>query len=291
MGKILTNEPLWNKTTFRIGGPADKLVYPETKKELERWLRSGEVTCVMGGGSNMLVSDAGVRGAVIHLGYGFRDVSIEKPGDGSVVVLAGAGISLTALSGLLMKESVSGLEFAYGIPGLLGGALVMNAGAMGGDMKHVVDAVKIMTFEGEEKTLTGDECGFSYRSSSFPEGAVVCCVKMILEEGDKKTINKIMRANQADRKARQPLEYPSAGSVYKNPEGRAAGRLIERAGLKGFAVGDAEVSGKHANFIINRGRATARDTLGLMKIIEDTVEEKFDVTLEREIRLVGEFDG
>ncbi len=290
MATILRNEPLWNKTTFKIGGPADKLVFPEAY-ELTEWMRSNEAPMILGGGANLLIADSGIRGTTLSLERGFRDIRIERPGGGKVTVRVQAGAGLTRLAGILVKESVAGFEFACGIPGLVGGALIMNAGTGGGEMKDVIESVTVITADGVEKTLSGDECGFSYRSSGFPEGCVITEAVMSLREGDSHAISEEMKRVQRERKAKQPLEFPSAGSVYKNPPGDFAGRLIEEAGMKEVSVGDAQVSARHANFIINRGRARAADVLRLMELIEKKVYESSGVALEREIRLMGDFGG
>ncbi|VAX14726.1 UDP-N-acetylenolpyruvoylglucosamine reductase [hydrothermal vent metagenome] len=291
MTTILRNEPLWNKTTFRIGGLADRLIYPETNVELAKCLEADKTPTVLGGGANMLISDSGIRGDVISLERGFREVSIKNTGGGEVVVTAQAGVRLSRLCAALMSKSVAGLEFATGIPGLIGGALIMNAGTGGSEMKDIVESVTVMTGGGVEKTIQADECGFGYRSSDFPQGCVITEAVLKLREGDADDIKKKIRRIQAERKQRQPLQYPSAGSVFKNPVGDFAGRLIEKAGMKQASVGDAQVSAKHANFIINMNKAKAANVLKLMRIIENKVHEKFGVTLEREIRLVGDFDG
>ena len=280
--------PLWKRTTFHIGGPADLLVFPETEADVARWLRSGDVSLILGGGSNLLVSDTGVRGVTLSLGPAFGDVKIEKK-EGSVIVTAGASVTMTRLAGILMKSSVTGLEFAYGIPGMLGGALVMNAGAKDGEMKDVVDSVRVVTAEGARVEIRRDEIGFGYRSSSFPEGCVITGAVLRLREGRREEINEKMRRNQLARKTTQPLNLPSAGSVYKNPAEDFAGRLIDAAGLKGASVGDAKVSEKHANFIVNAGRATAADVMELMRLVEQRVFESSGTMLDREVRLAGDF--
>jgi len=291
MTTILRNEPLWNKTTFKIGGPADRLLYPETSAELAKCLEAEKAPTILGGGANLLISDSGIRGDVISLERGFREVSIENLKGGEVVVTAQAGARLSRLAGVLMKKSVAGLEFATGIPGLIGGALIMNAGTGDSEMKDIVKSVTVMTAGGVEKTMQADECGFGYRSSDFPEGCVITETVLMLRKGDTEDIKKKIRRIRAARKQTQPLEYPSAGSVYKNPTGDYAGRLVEKAGMKKVRVGDAKVSAKHANFIINMDKAKAANVLKLMKMIENKVQEKFGVALEREIRLIGDFDG
>ncbi len=289
MARILVNEPLWHRSTFKIGGEAEKLVFPGSLKELVEWLSSGTVTHILGGGANVLISDSGLRGVVISAQEGLNNWSVRRTGNGGVLVDVQAGISLSKLSSLLMKESVAGIEFAYGIPGLLGGALIMNAGAMDGEMKDIVETVTLVTPGGKVKTIRNDQCGFAYRSSSFPAGSVITSAVLKLTEGKREAIMDRMKKNQQERKSRQPLDKPSAGSVYKNPPGDFAGRLIEEAGLKGARVGGAIVSDKHANFIINRGNAKADDVLTLMTLVEKRVSEQFGVELEREINLMGDF--
>ena len=289
MARILVNEPLWHRSTFKIGGSAERLVFPESLTELAEWMGSGKVTHILGGGANLLISDSGLRGVVINIQEGLNKWNLRRIGNGAVLVEAQAGISLSKLANLLMKESISGLEFAYGIPGLLGGALIMNAGAVAGEMKDVVETVTMLTPGGKEKTVRNDQCEFSYRSSGFPEGCVLTSAVLKLTEGDRETIKKLMRNNQLERKSRQPLDKPSAGSVYKNPPGDFAGRLIEEAGLKGTIIGGAMVSEKHANFIVNIGNAKADDVLSLMKLVEKRVSEQFGIDLKREIRLMGDF--
>lgn len=281
--------PMRERTTLRVGGPADLVVYPGNIRELVEVMREGGVSLVLGGGSNLLVSDEGVRGTALSLGQAFRAAEIKRRGE-DVLIEAGAGVLLAKLSGMAMKASAAGLEFAYGIPGTLGGALVMNAGAGGGRMKDVVETVDVVTREGEAVRLRGEEAGFGYRSSSFPEGCVITSAVIRLREGDARKINEKMRRLQLERKASQPLSMPSAGSVFKNPPGDFAGRLIEAAGLKGAREGGAMVSEKHANFIVNTGSASAADVHGLMIRVEREVYGKFGVRLEREIRLVGRFE-
>lgn len=291
MTTILRNEPLWNKTTFRIGGPADSLIYPETNAELAKYLEADKAPTILGGGANLLISDSGIRGDIISLERGFRKVSIENLSGGEVIVRAQAGARISQLAGTLMKKSVAGFEFATGIPGLMGGALIMNAGTGENEMKDVVESVTLITAGGVEKTIPAAECGFGYRSSGFPQGCVITEAVMRFSGGDIEEIKGKMERIQAERKARQPLSYPSAGSVYKNPAGDFAGRLIEKAGMKQARVGQAQVSEKHANFIINQGKAKAADVYKLMRMIEKRVDEEFGVELEREIRLMGDFDG
>jgi len=283
------NAPLAPLTTFGIGGPADLLVYPESEQELARWLRSGDVSLVLGGGSNLLVSDKGVRGVVLCLSKMFKAVTFAPPSEGQVIVRAQAGAHLGRIVAEAYKRSLAGLEFAMGIPGTLGGALVMNAGAKDGEMKNVVEHVRVMKRDGQILEMNASDCGFEYRKSSFPEGSVILDCAIRLAEGDKEKIHEKMRSNQLARKASQPLDMQSAGSVFKNPAGDFAGRLIEAAGLKGVSIGGAMVSEKHANFIVNLGWAKASDVLAVMETVEKKVLETAGIRLEREIRLAGAF--
>ncbi len=289
MTTIEKNAPLWKKTTFHIGGKADVIVYPETVEDLAKWMGKGEISLILGGGSNLLVSDKGIRGVVVSMERWNRDTKISKEADGDILVRVGSGAGLTWLSGMLMKNSVSGLEFGYGIPGAIGGALLMNAGASEGEMKDVVANVTLVTKEGKVEKLNCEECGFGYRSSQFPEGAVITETTLRLKKGAEKKIHEKMRNAYLKRQATQPLDMHSAGSIYKNPQGDYAGRLIEMAGLKGMAVGDAQLSEKHANFIVNLGQAKASEVLKLMGFVEATVLERFNVKLDREVKVVGEF--
>lgn len=287
MGAIEKNAPLWKRTTFRIGGAADTLITPGSTEELARILRAEDVKLILGGGSNLLVSDAGIRGVVVNLRGGLDWITPLGDDGETARVNVGAGTQLVKLSGWAMKMSLTGLEFAFGIPGTVGGAVVMNAGAHGGEMKNVVETVTVITREGEVRTVTNGEAGFSYRASALPEGCVVISTVIRLAHGDREMINETMRRNQMKRKVSQPLDMPSAGSVYKNPPGDYAGRLIEAAGLKGHRIGGAMISRKHANFIVNTGGATASDVVTLMTVVEKEVCARFGVALEREIKLAG----
>lgn len=275
-------------TTFRVGGCADLFVCPKNLVELLDTLailRENDVPYfLLGAGSNLLVSDKGVRGVVIKLGDGF-DYAHAKGN----TILAGAGVSLAKLAAEAKNASLTGLEFASGIPGTLGGAVYMNAGAYGGEMKDVIDEVSFIDDDGTVKTITGAECGFGYRQSVFSGGnKIIISVKMTLSSGDKDKIAETMRELNAKRKEKQPLEFASAGSTFKRPEGYFAGALIEEAGLKGTAVGDAEVSTKHAGFVINKGRATQKDISDLISLVQQKVFENSGVNLETEVKFVGE---
>ena len=280
--------PLSGLTSFGIGGLAEFLVRPASIDEIATLIKTGDTPFILGGGSNLLISDEGISGVTALIGRSFSDVRIDDSGD-DVLVHAKAGAKVSQLAAYLMKKSIAGFEFAYGLPGTIGGALVMNAGARGGEIKDVLNNATIITKEGEIVALNATECRFGYRVSAFPKGSVITEATLKLRRGEQEEIHRSMRENQIKRKATQPLEIPSAGSVFKNPPGDYAGRLIESVGLKGRASGGAIISEKHANFIVNEKNATAQDVYNLIRLIEKKVYEETGVTLEREIRLVGKF--
>lgn len=287
--KVLVNEPMASHTTFKIGGPADFFVMPETAEELAAVLKickEEEVPYfILGNGSNLLVGDKGFRGIVIQLYKNFDGMTID-----GTVVTAKAGAMLIRVAKEASKAGLTGLEFASGIPGTIGGAMVMNAGAYGGEMKDVVTSVTVLTKDGEIKTLTGSEMNFRYRGSVVEdEGYIVLEAVMKLEEGDPEVIRTRVEELSLQRKTKQPIEYPSAGSTFKRPEGYFAGKLIMDAGLRGFQVGGAQVAEKHCGFVINAGGATATDVMQLMQEVSDQVEAQFGVALEPEIKRIGEF--
>ncbi len=273
--------------SFRVGGIARVLIYPKNTDEIKvlyAYLSENKIkNILLGKGSNMLISDLGFDGAVISLGK-----MNEIRADGHRVV-AGAGASMFSLAVAAEKNSLCGLEFAHGIPGSVGGGVYMNAGAYGGEMCQVIDEVLCLDIEsGELYTLGNAECDFSYRHSIFKDNKnlIVIGSSFELSEGDATEIRARMDELKASRISKQPLEYPSAGSTFKRPEGYFAGKLIEDAGLKGFAIGGAQVSEKHAGFVINRGGATAKDVKDLILHIQKTVKEKFNVNLECEVEFV-----
>ena len=288
LGDVSLNVPLKEHTSFKIGGVADLFVCPNNLMELLnvlRILKENNVSYFLfGAGSNLLISDKGVRGAVIKLGDGF-DYAHAKDD----YILAGAGVSLATLATVAKNAELCGLEFASGIPGSLGGALFMNAGAYGGEMKDVVTEVSFVDKDGIVKTISCEECDFGYRKSVFSSGdKIIISAKITLKKGNKEEISKTMRELNAKRKEKQPLEYPSAGSTFKRPEGHFAGSLIEQSGLKGYSIGGAQVSEKHAGFVINTGNATAHDVCELIEYVQKVVFEKFSVRLEPEVRITGE---
>ena len=287
--KVLANEPMASHTTFRIGGPADYFVMPETVEEVAAVLRlckEEEIPYfILGNGSNLLVGDKGFRGVVIQLYKNFDGLQIE-----GTTVTAKSGAMLIRVAKESGKAGLTGLEFASGIPGTIGGAMVMNAGAYGGEMKDVVSAVTVLTKDGEIKTLTGDEMNFRYRGSVVEdEGYIVLEAVMELKEGNLEEIQARIEELSIQRKTKQPIEYPSAGSTFKRPEGYFAGKLIQDAGLRGYQVGGAQVSEKHCGFVINAGGAAAADVMQLMQDVSDKVYAQFGVTLEPEVKRIGEF--
>ncbi len=287
--KVLVNEPMASHTTFRIGGPADYFVMPETVEELRGVLELCKEEHVpyfiLGNGSNLLVGDKGFRGVVIQLYKNFDGLSVE-----GTKVTAKSGAMLIRVAKEAGKAGLTGLEFASGIPGTIGGAMVMNAGAYGGEMKDVVTAVTVLTKDGEIKTLTGEEMNFRYRGSVVEdEGYIVLEAVMELKEGNLEEIQGRIEELSVQRKTKQPIEYPSAGSTFKRPEGYFAGKLIQDANLRGYQVGGAQVSEKHCGFVINAGGATAADVMQLMKDVSEKVQEQFGVTLEPEVKRIGEF--
>ena len=287
--KVLVKEPMASHTTFKIGGPADYFVKPETVEELAAVLKlckEGNVPYfILGNGSNLLVGDKGFRGVVIQLYKNFDGMTIE-----GTTVTAKAGAMLVRVAKESGKAGLTGLEFASGIPGTIGGAMVMNAGAYGGEMKDVVTSVTVLTKDGEIKKLSGEEMNFRYRGSVVEdEDYIVLEAVMELKEGNLEEIQARMAELTVQRKTKQPIEFPSAGSTFKRPEGYFAGKLIQDAGLRGFQVGGAQVSEKHCGFVINAGGATAADVMQLMQDVSDKVNAQFGVTLEPEVKRIGEF--
>lgn len=287
--RIRQNEPMKNHTTFRVGGPADIFLTPSAE-ELPAVLsvcREEQMpVTVIGNGSNLLVGDQGIRGVVICIGSGMRGIRV----DGEKIFLE-AGVTLAAAAQQAAKAGLAGLEFASGIPGTFGGAVVMNAGAYGGEMKDVIVSVRVISEDGEILTLSKEELDLSYRHSVIPErGYLVIDGELLLtREKDPDQITERMEELKKKRIEKQPLEYPSAGSTFKRPEGYFAGKLIMDAGLRGFSVGGAAVSEKHCGFVINKGNATAADICALMDEVTRIVKEKYAVTLEPEVKKVGEF--
>ena len=288
-GTVTEQEPMNKHTSFAIGGPADVFVQPATREEIRSAVycakEAGIPFFVMGNGSNLLVSDEGFRGMIIQIGKNFQAISVK---DTVIEVQAGALLSRTARAA--WNAGLTGFEFAAGIPGTTGGAVAMNAGAYGGEMKQIVESAEVLTSEGEVLNLTNEELGMGYRTSVIAKNDYVALSAVLkLEKGDRQEIRAYMEDLKERRVTKQPLEFGSAGSTFKRPEGYFAGKLIQDSGMQGYRVGDAQVSEKHCGFVINRGNATAAEVMQLMKDVADRVEEKFGVRLEPEVRRIGEF--
>ena len=287
--RVLLEEPMKLHTTFRIGGPAEIFVMPEGLEEVQRILeicRTEDLPYfILGNGSNLLVSDRGYRGVVIQLDRNFGEVKVE-----GTEIHASAGALLSTIAVAARRASLTGFEFAGGIPGTLGGAVVMNAGAYGGEMKDVLRKVMVMDQNGKVFEIPAEELQMGYRTSIIKTaGYIVLGAVLSLKEGNLEEIKMLTRKLSEQRTSKQPLEYPSAGSTFKRPEGYFAGKLIMDSGLRGYRVGGAQVSEKHCGFVINAGDATAKDVCELMKHVTETVYEKFGVTLEPEVKFLGEF--
>lgn len=288
-GALILEEPLCNHTTFRVGGKADAFLSVRNEEQL----RKAVLLCkeydvpflILGNGSNLLVSDDGYRGMVILVGKDMSDITV----DGNTII-AMAGATLGSVSQTAAKNFLGGMEFASGIPGTIGGAIVMNAGAYDGEMKMIVEEVRVLTQDGEILTLSNEELEFGYRNSRVKkEKLIVLSVKLLLQPQKQELIYEKMNDFAARRREKQPLEFPSAGSTFKRPEGMFAGKLIMDAGLRGYSVGDAQVSEKHCGFVINKGNATAKEIHKLIYDVQEKVKESFEVTLEPEVIFIGDF--
>lgn len=284
---IHLQEPMAGHTTFRIGGPADCLLEVENEEQLKKLCRylgmTGVPFFVLGNGSNLLVNDTGYRGIILEIGQKMSSIIVEG---NRIVAKAGATIAQVARAAL--EHALTGLEFAAGIPGTVGGGVVMNAGAYGGELCQVLASVTALEPDGTRRVFPAAECHFGYRKSRFSDGRrLILEAAFALEPGDEHTIKARMEDLAARRREKQPLEYPSAGSTFKRPQGYFAAALIEDCGLKGASVGGAQVSEKHAGFVINRGGATAEDILRLMDHVRETVQRQTGVTLEPEVKLLG----
>lgn len=287
-GKVLIDEPMKKHTSFKIGGPVDVLVIPGNLEEIIDSVRLCKDKClefkILGNGSNLLVRDKGIRGVIIKIADNFNNIKVERE---KLIVQSGALLSTT--SKFALKNSLAGFEFAGGIPGTIGGAVTMNAGAYGGEMKNVVEKVKCIDKEGNIVSFTNREMDFGYRQSRVEqEDLIVLEVELSLEKTDYDDIKLLMDDLNKKRTTKQPLNLPSGGSTFKRPEGYYAAKLIEDSGLKGRKCGDAQVSEKHAGFVVNIGKATCEDVLGLVDIVKETVKDKFNVELEMEVKIIGE---
>ncbi len=286
---ILIDELMSRHTTFRTGGPASLFLRPEDEEQTLRvvsFLRQqGEPFFILGNGSNLLVSDKGYDGVIISLEK-LNGLSLE----GDTDIVAEAGVLNSTVASFVRDHCLTGFEFAAGIPGTVGGAMIMNAGAYGGEMKDIVQSVRVITKEGDAEIISGDDCDFGYRTSALKRGGfVVTSAHLKLEKGDQMAITERMKELALKRKEKQPLEYPSAGSTFKRPEGYFAGKLIEDAGLRGFTVGGAQVSEKHCGFVINKDNGTSSDIYELILEVKKKVFEASGVMLEPEVIMLGEF--
>ncbi|NLV17457.1 MAG: UDP-N-acetylmuramate dehydrogenase [Syntrophomonadaceae bacterium] len=286
--KIKYDEPMNNHTTFGIGGPADVMAMPENLQEIRsliQWAQSNDLPfMVIGGGSNLIVRDGGIRGLVIKLASNFDKTWIHD-----LQIRAQSGIKLSRLAELAADHGLAGLEFAEGIPGNLGGAVNMNAGAYDGEFSQVVSGATVLTVSGEILYLNSEELEFGYRSTRIQKtNDIIVEVNLQLRREDKAVIQQRMQEFSRRRWEKQPLEYPSAGSIFRRPAGRFVGPMIENLGLKGFRIGGAKISAKHAGFIINCGQATARDVLELIGIIKQRVMAEYGIELVTEPLVVGE---
>lgn len=287
---VQTEEMMKNHTTFRIGGPAEYFVTPHTVEEIKQVIllckKEHVPYFVLGNGSNLLVGDLGIRGVVIQIFKNFNEIVLEEEG----IIRVQAGALLSKIAGFARKHELTGFEFAAGIPGTVGGAVMMNAGAYGGEMKDVIVKASVLDQNGNVFFLSNEELELSYRKSIVGrKGYLVLEVWIALKKGEKEEIEEKMEDLKERRISKQPLDRPSAGSTFKRPEGYFAGKLIMDAGLKGFTVGGAQVSEKHCGFVINTGEATAKDVTNLIKEIQCVVKEKFGILLEPEVKRIGDF--
>lgn len=287
-GSMLIGEPMKAHTSFKIGGPADLMVIPGNEGELLNAInicRNNKINFyIMGNGTNLLVSDKGIRGVVIKLGDGLGEIRIENN-----IIKAGAGALLSTVSKAAMKNFLKGMEFASGIPGSIGGAVMMNAGAYGGEMKDIISRVKCLNKDGDIVYFNRDKMNFRYRKSRIgDENLIALEAEIELDYGDREEIEKKMNELRDRRNLKQPLNVPSGGSTFKRPEGFFAGKLIEDSGLRGLRFGGAQVSEKHCGFIVNIDNATCEDVKKLIGIVQKVVQDNFDLILEPEIKIIGE---
>ena len=288
--KILFNEPMNKHSTFKIGGLAEcfiKIDNTNDLKEILQFSKKNEIPLtVIGNGSNILVSDKGIKG--ITLKIQLEKINIQEKNE-NIQIIVGAGEKLRKLAQVCLQKEITGFEELSGIPGTIGGAVRMNAGAHGKEMKDIVKCVRCIDYQGDEKEFTNQEMKFEYRKSRLKEeNYIVTEVELILEKGKKEEIKEKMEEYAKFRKEKQPIEYPSAGSTFKRGNDFITAKLIDEAGLKGYSIGEAEVSTKHSGFIINRGNATTKDVLELVKYVEDEVYKKFNKKIELEIEFIGE---
>jgi UDP-N-acetylmuramate dehydrogenase len=288
IGKVMRNEPLTNHTTIKIGGPADLFIVPTSVENLKKVMAVIEKNHInwraIGRGSNLLVSDKGIEGAVIKLGPGVDELKIN-----GTEITVGSGHSLISLATLISKKGMSGLEFASGIPGSVGGAVYMNAGAHGSDISKILTRAHILFVDGTLEWLSNKEMEFSYRTSVLQKKRPGIVVEAVFQlgDGEREDIVSKMLKNKDYRKDTQPWNFPCAGSIFRNPLPNYAGKLIEVAGLKGFSIGGAKISEMHGNFIVNAGNATAGDVLALIQHVKDTIYSLYEIRMETEVEIIG----
>lgn len=294
--RVLVHEPLSRHTSLRLGGPADAFVSPAVSEQIPAVLAAAKQFSVpltiLGNGSNVLVLDGGIRGVVLHIGDGMAQIAAPEPlPGGEVAVAVEAGCTLAKLAGAAASLGLSGLAFAAGIPGTIGGAVYMNAGAYGGEMKDVVTEVNAYDRMGSKLHFSNADMQFGYRKSRFSNGQnkeVIVSTTLVLKPGREEDIRREMRSYAAKRREKQPVTLPSCGSTFQRPEGHFAGTLIEQCGLKGFRIGGASVSTLHAGFLLNDGAGTSADYLALIRHVQQTVREKTGIWLEPEVRILGD---
>jgi UDP-N-acetylmuramate dehydrogenase len=288
IGKVKRNEPLSQHTTMKIGGPADLFIEPSSLENIQKvmtFIKERQLPWrAIGRGSNLLVSDKGIEGVVIRLGSGLSHLSINESS-----ITVGGGHSLVSLSTLISKKGLSGLEFASGIPGSVGGAVYMNAGAHGSDISKILTKAHVLFEDGSIEWLSNNEMEFTYRTSVLQKKrpGVVLEAEFKLTKGDRTAIVSQMQKNKDYRKETQPWNFPCAGSIFRNPLPNYAGKLIEEAGLKGFQIGGAKISEMHGNFIVNAGNATAKDVLDLIQYIKDKILQLYGIKMETEVEIIG----
>jgi UDP-N-acetylmuramate dehydrogenase len=290
-GKVLFDECMDRHTSIGVGGRTDALVFPESVAELGRivsFLRAeGIAVFFVGNGTNLIVRDDGFRGVIVST-KGLRAVRVEGRGEGRAAILAEAGASLAEVVALTAREALTGMEFCAGIPGSVGGGIRMNAGAYGSELKDVIESVELLNGEGNIKSCKRQALQFQYRDLALPEGACVAGGVFMLTRGNRDAVEGRIREILRTRSGKHPLQYRNAGSIFKNPKGMPAGKIIDEAGLKGARIGGAQVSEMHGNFIVNLGSATARDIIGLIEHVQQKVLETKGIALEPEVKIIGE---
>jgi UDP-N-acetylmuramate dehydrogenase len=290
-GKVLFDECMDRHTSIGVGGRADALVFPESVAELGEivaFLRAEGISVFfVGNGTNLIVRDDGFRGVIVST-KGLREVRVKGRGKDRAAILAEAGASLAEVVALTAREALTGMEFCAGIPGSVGGGIRMNAGAYGSEMKDVIESVDLLNGEGNIKSCKREALQFQYRNLALPEGACVAGGVFVLARGNREAVEGRIREILRTRSGKHPLQYRNAGSIFKNPKGLPAGKIIDEAGLKGVRIGGAQVSEQHGNFIVNLGSATARDIIGLIELVQEKVLETKGIVLEPEVKIIGE---